>query len=40
MTLRINELPIRSWTEEYNKFLDEMMNGTDKFKEPFIQVNF
>ncbi|ONK71489.1 uncharacterized protein A4U43_C04F9180 [Asparagus officinalis] len=36
-TLRITELPIRSWTLEYNEFLEAMMNGTDKFKEPFIQ---
>ncbi|KAF9593284.1 hypothetical protein IFM89_021040 [Coptis chinensis] len=35
-TLRITELPIRRWTEDYKAFLESAMTGTDKIKEPFI----
>ncbi|XP_058073689.1 DNA topoisomerase 2-like isoform X2 [Magnolia sinica] len=36
-TLRITELPIRRWTEDYKEFLESMMSGTDKIKDPFIK---
>ncbi len=29
-TLRISELPIKSWTHDYKSFLEGMMTGTDK----------
>lgn len=37
-TLRVTELPIRRWTDDYNEFIDSMMKSDDKNKEPFIQV--
>ncbi|MCO5587675.1 hypothetical protein L7F22_041626 [Adiantum nelumboides] len=36
-TLRITELPVRKWTQDYKEFLESMMNPTDKIKEPFIK---
>lgn len=36
-TLRITELPIRRWTEDYKEFLESMMSGTDKIRDPFIK---
>ncbi|XP_038982287.1 DNA topoisomerase 2 [Phoenix dactylifera] len=36
-TLRITELPIRRWTQDYKEFLESMMTGNDKIKEPFIK---
>lgn len=38
-TLRITELPVRRWTQDYKEFLESMMTGNDKIKEPFIKVN-
>ncbi|MCL7048730.1 hypothetical protein MKW94_004884 [Papaver nudicaule] len=35
-TLRISELPVRRWTQDYKEFLESMLNGNDKIKEPFI----
>lgn len=37
-TLRVTELPIRRWTEDYKEFLESMMTGGEKIKEPFIKV--
>jgi DNA topoisomerase II len=39
-TLRITELPVRRWTQDYKEFLEGLMTGTDKIKEPFIKVSF
>ncbi|KAL5986279.1 DNA topoisomerase 2 [Asimina triloba] len=36
-TLRITELPIRRWTEDYKEFLESMMTGSEKIKDPFIK---
>ncbi|KAH7659032.1 DNA topoisomerase type IIA protein [Dioscorea alata] len=36
-TLRILELPIRRWTQDYKEFLESLMTGNEKSKEPFIQ---
>ncbi|URE07085.1 hypothetical protein MUK42_20585 [Musa troglodytarum] len=36
-TLRITELPVRRWTQDYKEFLESMMTGNDKSKEPFIK---
>ncbi|KAL6515775.1 DNA topoisomerase 2 [Orobanche hederae] len=36
-TLRISELPIRRWTQDYKEFLDSISQGNDKAKDPFIQ---
>nr|DAD29697.1 TPA_asm: hypothetical protein HUJ06_031165 [Nelumbo nucifera] len=36
-TLRITELPIRRWTQDYKEFLESIMTGNDKIKEPFIK---
>ncbi|CAK9187446.1 unnamed protein product [Ilex paraguariensis] len=36
-TLRITELPIRKWTQDYNEFLESIMTGNDKIKDPFIK---
>ncbi|KAL6562734.1 hypothetical protein OROGR_003741 [Orobanche gracilis] len=35
-TLRISELPIRRWTQDYKEFLDSISQGNDKAKDPFI----
>ncbi|KAK1370457.1 DNA topoisomerase 2 [Heracleum sosnowskyi] len=35
--VRITELPIRTWTQDYKEFLDSRMTGNDKVKEPFIK---
>ena len=40
MTLRISELPIRRWTQDYKEFLESIMTGNDKIKDPFIKVIF
>jgi len=37
-TLRITELPVRKWTQDYKEFLEALMTGNDKIKEPFIRV--
>lgn len=34
-TLRISELPVRRWTQDYKDFLDSIITGND----PFIKVN-
>lgn len=39
-TLRITELPVRRWTQDYKEFLESLVTGTDKIKEPFIKVIF
>ncbi|KAG5564885.1 hypothetical protein RHGRI_000924 [Rhododendron griersonianum] len=36
-TLRISELPIRQWTQDYKEFLESIMTGNDKIKYPFIK---
>ncbi|KAF3321549.1 DNA topoisomerase 2 [Carex littledalei] len=36
-TLKITELPVRRWTQDYKEFLEGLMTGTDKIKEPFIK---
>ncbi|KAI8571649.1 hypothetical protein RHMOL_Rhmol01G0136100 [Rhododendron molle] len=36
-TLRISELPIRRWTQDYKEFLESIMTGNDKIKDPFIK---
>ncbi|KAH0448872.1 hypothetical protein IEQ34_022672 [Dendrobium chrysotoxum] len=36
-TLTITELPIRRWTQDYKEFLESLVTGTDKVKEPFIK---
>ncbi|KAI3983053.1 hypothetical protein MKX01_035334 [Papaver californicum] len=36
-TLRVSELPVRRWTQDYKEFLESMMTGNDKVKEPFIK---
>ena len=39
--LRITELPVRKWTQDYKEFLSSLAtNANDKSKEPFIKVNF
>ncbi|KAF3788559.1 DNA topoisomerase 2 [Nymphaea thermarum] len=35
-TLRITELPVRKWTQDYKEFLESMMTGNEKMK-PFIK---
>lgn len=37
-TLRISELPVRRWTEDYKQFLESMTVSTDKAKDSFIKV--
>lgn len=39
-TIRITELPVRKWTQDYKELLEGMMNPTDKVKESFIKVRF
>ncbi|RVW87704.1 DNA topoisomerase 2 [Vitis vinifera] len=36
-TLRISELPVRKWTQDYKEFLESIMTGNDKIKDPFIK---
>ncbi|KAL6006450.1 hypothetical protein ACLOJK_037404 [Asimina triloba] len=36
-TLKITELPIRRWTEDYKEFLESVMTGSEKIKDPFIK---
>ncbi|KAI5076729.1 hypothetical protein GOP47_0008794 [Adiantum capillus-veneris] len=36
-TLRITELPVRKWTQDYKEFLESMMNPTDKNKRAIYQ---
>ncbi|XP_050387833.1 DNA topoisomerase 2 [Argentina anserina] len=36
-TLRISELPIRRWTQDYKEFLESISQGNDKAKDPFIE---
>ncbi|KAK4379698.1 hypothetical protein RND71_001560 [Anisodus tanguticus] len=36
-TLRISELPVRRWTEDYKQFLESMTVSTDKTKDAFIK---
>ncbi|KAF8396139.1 hypothetical protein HHK36_017752 [Tetracentron sinense] len=36
-TLRITELPVRRWTQDYKEFLETNMTGNDKIKDPFIK---
>ncbi|KAK6928758.1 Histidine kinase/HSP90-like ATPase [Dillenia turbinata] len=36
-TVRITELPIRRWTQDYKEFLESIMTGNDKIKDPFIK---
>ncbi|KAM7515721.1 hypothetical protein LguiA_005304 [Lonicera macranthoides] len=36
-TLRIMELPIRKWTQDYKEFLEPIMTGNEKIKDPCIK---
>ncbi|KAK1370431.1 DNA topoisomerase 2 [Heracleum sosnowskyi] len=36
-TLEITELPIRRWTQDYKEFLESIMTGNYKIKDPFIE---
>ncbi|XP_062001703.1 DNA topoisomerase 2-like [Rosa rugosa] len=36
-TLRISELPIRRWTQDYKEFLESISQGNDEAKDPFIK---
>ncbi|KAI3445041.1 hypothetical protein Pfo_001706 [Paulownia fortunei] len=36
-TLRITELPIRKWTQDYKEFLESISAENDKSKDPFIE---
>ncbi|MCD9645177.1 DNA topoisomerase 2 [Datura stramonium] len=36
-SLRISELPVRRWTEDYKQFLESMTVSNDKAKDPFIK---
>ncbi|CAN6696972.1 unnamed protein product [Malus baccata var. baccata] len=36
-SLRISELPIRRWTQDYKEFLESISEGNDKAKDPFIE---
>lgn len=38
-TVRITELPLRRWTQDYKEFLESISFGNDKAKDPFIEVN-
>ena len=38
-TLRITELPIRRWTQDYKQFLESVTEGTPSVKDPIIEVN-
>ncbi|XP_062115411.1 DNA topoisomerase 2 [Humulus lupulus] len=35
-TIRITELPVRRWTQDYKEFLESITRGNDKAKDPFI----
>ena len=37
-TIRITELPVKKWTQDYKEFLEGMISPTDKIKEPFVKV--
>lgn len=37
-TIRITELPIRRWTQDYKEFLESISVGNEKAKDPFIEV--
>ena len=39
-TLRITELPVRRWTQDYKEFLESLVTGNEKTKDPFIKVSF
>ncbi|XP_030493385.2 DNA topoisomerase 2 isoform X1 [Cannabis sativa] len=36
-TIRISELPVRRWTQDYKEFLESVTRGNDKAKDPFIE---
>lgn len=35
--VQITELPVRRWTQDYKEFLESMLFGNDKIKEPLIK---
>jgi DNA topoisomerase II len=37
-TFRITELPIRMWTQYYEKFLEQITDGAPNVKDPLIEV--
>lgn len=37
-TIRITELPIRKWTQDYKEFLESVSADNDKSTDPFIKV--
>ncbi|EPS67102.1 hypothetical protein M569_07672 [Genlisea aurea] len=36
-TLKVTELPIRKWTQDYKEFLESVSSENDKSKDPFIE---
>ncbi|KAL5543375.1 hypothetical protein UlMin_007159 [Ulmus minor] len=36
-TIRITELPVRRWTQDYKEFLESISLGNEKAKDPFIE---
>ena len=38
MTVKITELPIRSWTQDYKEFLESISFSNKECKDPFIEV--
>ncbi|KAJ7542297.1 hypothetical protein O6H91_10G100200 [Diphasiastrum complanatum] len=36
-TVKISELPVRKWTQDYKEYLESLMLGNDKIMEPFIK---
>lgn len=39
-TLKITELPIRRWTQDYKEFLESISSSNKECKDPLIEVNF
>lgn len=37
-TLKISELPVRKWTQDYKEYLESLRVGTEKNKDAFIEV--
>ncbi|KAG6557359.1 hypothetical protein Mapa_001289 [Marchantia paleacea] len=36
-TLKVTELPVKKWTQDYKEYLESLMVGSAKVKEPFIK---
>jgi DNA gyrase/topoisomerase IV subunit A len=39
-TLKITELPLRRWTQDYKEFLESISSSNKESKDPLIEVNF